>query len=201
MPAILIFQKSGNLLSLKDITKGLEDLLGLGCSLMVNGKRLPSDEWENAGDGFQDGQVFVDLPDLETDEGQPMVVFSAAARLDRDESIQLMVDEIVEQEITLDADLNKNARDILLTFEDTPAGMEAGYAIAYAVASETGSGILFPGFTDDDDTVWFEDAEDFADAVFGEEDEGDDEDYDEGDEDGEDEEDGELEDEDEDKDK
>ncbi|HMZ52591.1 MAG TPA: hypothetical protein PK988_10020, partial [Candidatus Sumerlaeota bacterium] len=99
----------------------------------------------------------------------------ATPRLDRDDSIQKIIDEILQQDETLKEELDRNKRDVMLTFDESPAGMEAGYALAYTIASETGSGILLPSANDEDGTLWFEDAEDFADEVFGD-DEGGDED-------------------------
>lgn len=179
MPAIMLFQKSGALLSLAEISQSLSELLGLNCSIMIDGDRISHDEYENASAELHSGTVYIELPDLEEDEGEPTVSFEALPRLDRDDSMQKLIDEIVDQEISLKSDLNDNSRDLVLSFDDTPAGMEAGYALAYTIASETGSGILFPGFTDDDDTVWFDNAEDFADAVFGEGDDDDDDEEDE----------------------
>jgi len=187
MPAILLFPKEPLPLRAEALKESMSQALGLSCfPCKEGGDRL--DEFEAAEDGVQSGKVFVELPELESDEGSPEVNFEMVPRLDRDESIQAMVDEILEQESGLRQEIEENGYDIILTFDDTPAGVEAASALAYVLASETGSGVLIPAFSEEDDTVWFQDAEDFADAVFGEDDEDGDEDDDDDDDDLEDEE-------------
>lgn len=182
MPAILIFQKSNEELTLADFSNGLEELLGLSCGLVVDGRRI--DPSSAGTEPFESGTIYVDLPELEEDEGKPEVLVDSAPRLDRDETFQALIDEIVEQDAELAPDMNQNSRDILLTFEETPAALEAGSALAYVIAAQTDSGILIRSSDDQEDSIWFADAEEFAEYVFG-----DDEDEDEDDdEDGEDEE-------------
>ncbi|HMX61676.1 MAG TPA: hypothetical protein PKD58_01255 [Candidatus Sumerlaeota bacterium] len=173
MPYILLFQRGGELLSLSEISQGLSELLGLACSVEVGGKRIAAGEWNKASAEFHEGKIYVELPDLEVDEGTPLVSIEATPRLDRDDSIQKIIDEILQQDETLKEELDRNKRDVMLTFDESPAGMEAGYALAYTIASETGSGILLPSANDEDGTLWFEDAEDFADEVFNDDEEGD----------------------------
>jgi len=181
MPAILLFAKDALQLRAATFKESMTQALGLSCYPCREGG-AQTDEFEPAEDNVQSTRVYVELPDLEGDEGTPEVGIEIAPRLDRDESIQQMIDEILEQESSLKEDLQDNSYDIILTFDDTPAGVEAGSAVAYVLASETGSGVLIPAFSEEDDTVWFQDAEDFADAVFGEEDEDDEDDEDEDDE-------------------
>ncbi|MCC6548193.1 hypothetical protein IT570_13585 [Candidatus Sumerlaeota bacterium] len=172
MPYILLFQRSGELLSLSEISQGLSELLGLTCAVEMSGKRIAPGDWNKSSSEFHEGRIYVELPDLAAEEGVPLVTIEATPRLDRDDSIQKIIDEILSQDGTLKAELDENTRDVMLTFDDTPAGLEAGYALAYTISSETGSGILLPGSADDDGTLWFEDAEDFADEVFGDDEEG-----------------------------
>ncbi|CAN5436764.1 hypothetical protein BH09SUM1_BH09SUM1_17910 [soil metagenome] len=183
MPAILLFSREPYALKSAALSETMTQALGVSCFPCKDGERIA--EFDAAEDGSQAGAVSVDLPDLEEDEGKPIVNFEVAPRLDRDESIQKMVDEIVEQENSLSEEINNNTFDFILTFDDTPAAVEAGSVLAYIIAGETDSGILIPGFTDEDDTVWFDNAEDFADAVFGDETEDGDDEGEEPEEDGE----------------
>jgi hypothetical protein len=170
MPAILIFQKDTTGLTVTEIAESLHGVMGIDCCLYAEGKKVGLDAPASAGE-IGDSIVWVNLPDLEDDEGLPTVRLEVAPRLDREDPIQALVDELIEQDKTLAETLNHNARDITLTFDDTPAGEEAAYVLAYIIASETSSGILVPAFEEGDDTAWFDDPEDFADIVFGEEDE------------------------------
>jgi hypothetical protein len=169
MPLILVFQKNNEHLTIPKLSEDMVSLLGVPCFLFDNGKKLSAAE--SAGDiaELHEGQVWVELPELQPDEGEPLVSFECIPRLERDESLQELIEEVVEQEPGLDEALNHNARDIMLHFEDTMAGIEAGNALAYIIAQDTESGILIPGEGEDEDdqeSFWFETAEDFADAAF-----------------------------------
>lgn len=170
MPVIMIFQKDTTGLTVVEVSELLHGSLGVDCCLYKEGEKIPLEDVARSGGEISQATVWVNLPDWEAEEGEPTVQVDISPRLDREEPVQKLVDELIEQDSTLDEDLNHNARDILLTFEDTAAGEESAYALAYVVASETGSGILIPGFEEGDDTAWFEDPEDFADIVFGDED-------------------------------
>ncbi|MDX9975762.1 MAG: hypothetical protein RBU21_22465 [FCB group bacterium] len=182
MPVIMVFQKNPELLSISEISHSLTELLGLTCGVMIDGKKVDIDDYDGATRELTQGTIYVDLPDLEEDEGQPVLDFAATPRLDRDDEMQGFIDEILEQEDSLRAELDENTRDIMITSSEDPAAIEAASAIAYVVASETESGILVRTSDEDDDTVWFADAEQFADFVFGEEEEVDDEELDDEDE-------------------
>lgn len=186
MPAILIFQKEPQYLTLTEIGQSLSEMLGVTCSLQNEAGRVAPTIADKETPEFRKGAIYVEIPDLEEDEGEPIVSYEAAPRGERDEAFQKMIEEILSQDNSLAESLSANSRDIVLTFDESPAGVEAGSALAYAIASETASGLLVIGSEDGEGTVWFSDAEEFADLVFGddeddeeyddEEDEGDDED-------------------------
>lgn len=163
MPLIMIFQKAPGLLSVGEISELMKEMLGYGCEPLAGNTDPPTGELHR-------GRLYVHLEDLGPDEGQPEVQYEAIPRLDRDPTLQQLIDEIVEQDPELDEVLNQNARDILITFPDTDAASDAGYAVAYVVAAEAESGILLPSFDEDSETLWFSDAEEFYTTVF--EDEG-----------------------------
>ncbi len=170
MSAIMIFQKDTELLSISEISHSLAEFLGLGCAVVVEDRRVAVGEYEGSTGEFHDGRIYVELPELQEEEGEPTVDYHAAPRLDRDETWQRIADEIIEQEPALRPEIEENARDILLTFDDTVAAIEAATAIAYIVAGETNSGLLVRSSEEDEDSVWFPNAEAFADFVYGEED-------------------------------
>ncbi|MCC5874701.1 MAG: hypothetical protein JJU11_00650 [Candidatus Sumerlaeia bacterium] len=167
MPAIMIFQKDATGLTVAEISDLLHGSLAVDCCLYKDGERIPLEDVERSGGEIASSTIWVNLPDWEEEEGNPTALVEVTPRLDREEPVQHLVDELLTQDASLDADLNHNSRDILITFEDTPAGEESAYALAYVIASETSSGILVPAFEEGDDTAWFEDPEDFADIVFG----------------------------------
>ena len=168
MPVIMIFQKDAEPLRVPEISESMAATLGVPCFVFEKGRKLSAAEAEGDQALLVDGQVWVELPDLEEDEGEPIVTFESSPRLDREDPLQEMIDEIVKQEPSLDEPMNTNQRDVLLTFDESMAGIEAGNALAYIIAAEAESGLLIPGFEDDQDTLWFDSADDFADAAFGE---------------------------------
>lgn len=181
MPVLMIFQHGTDLLSISEINHALGELLGLSCRAYVNDKAVPVDEYKGAARELSQGQIYVDLPDLQEDEGLPVVQYEVIPRLDRNESMQGFIDEILEQDSTLKKEIDQNSRDIVITSDESAAAVEAASAIAYVVASETASGVLVRTTEEEEETVWFSDAEEFADFVFGEEEEvdGEDEDFEE----------------------
>ena len=140
---------------------------------------------------LKEGALWVALPELEEDEGDPILDYAAIPRGDRDDAIKELVAQMVEQDPSLAPIVTKNALDIIITFEGSAASVEAGCAVAYAVAAAAESGVLlldgpdegeFEEDGEDDEeqegaedeggeTVWFPDAESFADFVFNEDDE------------------------------
>jgi hypothetical protein len=174
MPVIMIFQQNDAPLAIRDLSESMAASLGVPCFLFDKGRKLSAADVQGEAGVLSEGQVWVELPDLQEDEGEPVVSFEIMAREERDEAVQEMIDEIVNQEGALQAVMNQNTQDIIITYEDTLAGYEAGNAFAYIVANETGSGILVPGTEEDEETLWFESAEDFADAAFSEDEDGDD---------------------------
>lgn len=182
MPAILIFQKEAQYLTLTEIAQSLNEMLGVTCSLSTEAGRMSPTLADKESAQFRKGTIYVEIPDLEEDEGEPVVSYEAAPRGERDEAVQEMLEEILSQDNSLSETFSANSRDIVLSFDESPAGVEAGSALAYAIASETGSGLLVIGSEDGEGTVWFSDAEEFADLVFGD-DEDEDEEYDDEDED------------------
>lgn len=116
------------------------------------------------------GHLHLDLPDLDPEDGAPIVSYESIARLDRDEVMQQIVEEILDQDETLRPRLDKNKRDVMVTFDDNSASFEAASLVAFVVAAETSSGLLIPDFTEDGETVWFDNADDFLDALYGDED-------------------------------
>lgn len=202
MPAILLFQKDNKALPLADLSDTMAASLGVFCFAWLENKKVPAEELKaDARNLGATGQFWVDIPELQEDEGLPLVTVEVTPRLDRDADMQGLIDEILAQDSSLKKTLDKNQRDILITAEDTPAGTEAGNAIAYAIAEMTGSGLLLPGLADDEETLWFDSSDDFAEAVFDtsdDDDEDDDDDEELEDEDDEEEEDEEEEEDDED---
>ena len=196
MPAILLFQKDNKALPLADLSDTMAASLGVFCFAWVQNKKVPAEELKGDARNLTQGQFWVEIPELQEDEGLPLVTVEVTPRLDRAEDMQGLIDEILSQDSSLKKVIDKNSRDILITAEDTAAGTEAANAIAYAVAEMTGSGLLLPGLADDDETLWFDSSDDFAEAVFDVSD--DDEDDDDNDDLGDDEDDEEEEDEDED---
>lgn len=175
MPAILIFQKDPQYLTLTEIGRSLSEMLGVTCSLQSEAGRVAPTIADKETPEFRKGTIYVEIPDLEADEGEPIVSYDAAPRGERDEAFRQMIQEILSQDESLAESLTENSRDIILSFDESPAGVEAGSALAYAIASETASGLLVIGSEDGEGTVWFSDAEEFADLVFGDDD--DEEDY------------------------
>ena len=176
MPFIMIFQKTSELLSAAEISELMKEILGYGCEAVEGDAPVSGAELHR-------GRLYVHLEDLDPSEGKPEVQYEALPRLDRDDTLQKLIDEIVEQDPSLGEEMNRNTRDILITFPDTDAATDAGYAVAYIVAAETESGLLLPSFDEETETLWFSDAEEFYSTVF--EEEGDldeDEDWDLGDE-------------------
>lgn len=169
MALIMVFQQNPELMSFTEISHSLIELLGVTCEMMVEGKAMSLSEFKDAGKELTEGTIAVNLPDLEADEGEPVLSYRASPRLDREEDFQKFINEILAQDADLSEPLNSNSRDIFLTCDDTSAGLEALSAIAYVVASETGSGLMVVDSDAEEDTVWFSDAEEFADEVFGEE--------------------------------
>ncbi len=173
MPFIMIFQKTPELLGAAEISELMKEMLGYGCEAVVD------DATPQAGE-LHRGRLYVHLEDLGPEEGKPVVQYEALPRLDRDPVLQQLIDEIVGQDPSLDEDMNHNSRDILITFPDTDAATDAGYAVSYIVAAEAESGLLLPSFDEESETLWFTDAEEFYSTVFEEEgDLGEDEEWDE----------------------
>ncbi len=171
MPAFIIFQADQHQPSLAEFSAVLNNQLGLGLKRYKEGKAVPVGDYSGLDEGGISEAVFVELLDLEKDEGLPVVKLDSFPRLDRSEELQEIVDQILDQESSLSTIFNENARDILIGFEETPAAIEASCALAYAVACELQTGILLLSHDETDGTVWFPDAEEFADFAFGEDEE------------------------------
>lgn len=167
MRAIMVFHRSPELPSLSELAHSMNELLGLGCGLIKEDKLIPAGDYEDAGKEVHEARLYVELPDLEEDEGDPVVHYQAIPRLDRDEAIAEIIDEIVAQEPALREAIDANVRDILLTCEESFASYDAASALAYVVASETECGLLVISDEDEEGTVWFSDAESFWEAEFG----------------------------------
>lgn len=170
MPAIMIFQKETEGLAVSEISETMVEILGLDCCLYTKNAKVPLTDTGQSGTELTHGAIWVNLPDLHEDEGEPKVRVEITPRLDREQPIQDLVGELLEQDPALADHIEHNARDILLTFKDTSAGEEAAYVLAYVLATITAGSILVPGFEEGDETAWFEDPEDFADIIFGEDD-------------------------------
>lgn len=170
MPVIFIFAMDNEPLLLPEVSSSLTGCLGVPCFAYRDERKLSAAELTDGG-VMSEGQIWVELPDLDPGDGQPLVSYEVAPRLDREDSLQAMVDEILDQEDTLREVMDRNSIDIMLTFDDTLAGMEAANCLAYVLAAGTGAGLLVPNFEGEEDTLWFDNADDFADAAFGEDDE------------------------------
>ncbi len=191
MSVIVIFQNKPTPLSLLEISETLEGLLGLPVTLAKDGKPVKLEDYPGRDQPLKEGALWVALPELEEDEGDPILDYAAIPRGDRDDAIKELVAQMVEQDPSLAPIVTKNALDIIITFEGSAASVEAGCAVAYAVAAAAESGVLlldgpdegeFEEDGEDDEeqegaedeggeTVWFPDAESFADFVFNEDDE------------------------------
>lgn len=171
MPFILIFANSTEPLSFLSIREGFRELLGIDCALQQEGEEVKVEKLDYDNDGGLSVEVWVDLPELDPAEGHPIVHLDSHPRLDREEAVQSIVEEILDQDETLAEIIEKNGRDFMLTFETTPAGLEAARALAYVLSSETQSGVLVSESAEEE-TWWFDNAEEFGDAVFGEPDDG-----------------------------
>lgn len=181
MPAFFMFTKENTLKDFPAISSSMAEAFGCGCYPLKDGKK--TSRLEGDAEGTISGSVHVSLPDLTPEEGEPVVQVEAMPRLDRSAEVQSMIDEIVEQDAELGKVMNENSFDIIISCDEGSAAMDAASSLAYVIASEAGTGILIPAFEEeDDDTLWFDDAEDFAEAAFGAEegDEDEDEDLEEG---------------------
>ncbi len=167
MPFILVFASESEPIDLTKLSLDFKELLGVGCSLQVDGEEAGEDDVAHDADGGISIDVRVDLPELDSSEGQPIVHLDSHPRLDREEAVQSIIEEILEQDETLSDIIEMNGRDFMLTFETTPAGLESARALAYVLATKTNSGVLLSE-SEDEETWWFENAEEFGDAAFGE---------------------------------
>lgn len=171
MSAILLFGRDDTVPSFRRLSESLVELLGLEARFLQDGTSLAPADVDGADEPLSDAHLHVELPDLEEDEGEPTIHVAVTPRDDRDPAIQELINEILRQEPRLKESLEGNRWDILLSFEDSSAAVEAGVAFAYIYATETGSGVLVRGEDEDAETLWFADAEDFADFVFGDDEE------------------------------
>ena len=144
MRMILIFQPDAAAITPSRIAESLEEGLGL-VGLLTDGESKTDPE-DFAGGEFSEGDFYIELPDLAEDEGEPTANYASMPRTERDETIAEIVKELVEQEDSLKPTFEGNGRDVIISFEDTPAGIEAGSVLAYAVASAVGAGVLLPAF-------------------------------------------------------
>ncbi len=169
MPATLIFKKDQEPMKAEMLGDAIRELLGIECSIVVGEELVPTAKFDKDHKEFVSERIFIAISDLEDDEGMPIASIDISPRLDRDEALQKFVDEIVKQEPSLDQVMNHNNVDIMVTFDEFPAGVEAGSVVTYAAASVVEGGVLvLEGMEDEESTVWFPDAEGFADMVFGE---------------------------------
>ncbi|MBI1293253.1 hypothetical protein GC173_18770 [bacterium] len=164
MPAMLLFAVKPFKLEARELSSAIKDSFALTSFPWDKGQKAKN--FPPATDEGQSATFFIDLPELEEDEGDPIIEIEVTSRLDRDEEMQKMIDEIVGQEKSLAPRIDKNHSDILLTFEDTPAAFEVACMTAYAIAEATESGVLVPAFEEGEETLWFDNAEDFADEIF-----------------------------------
>lgn len=178
MPAIILFQKDNKTLPIADLSDALAASFGVFCFSWKENRKIPAEELKGEARNLTEGQLWVELPDLQPEEGAPVVTFEITPRLDRASDMQELIDQILEQDSSLRKLIDKNQRDILITAEDTEAGIQAANAVAFAIAEATGSGLLLPGLAEDEETLWFDSADDFAEAVFDVSDDDDDEDED-----------------------
>jgi hypothetical protein len=164
MPVMLLFSAKPYKLEARAVTKAISDAFALTSNPWADGQHLKS--FPPAEDGAQKGSLWVNLPELEDDEGQPVVHLSVEPRLDRDDSLQQLINEIIGQEAGLKEALDRNASDLIIEFDDTPAGFEAACMVAYVLSEETASGILVPAFDEGEEMLWYDTAEDFANEIF-----------------------------------
>lgn len=168
MPAMLLFSAKPYKLDARAITSAIKDCFALTAYPWEKGEKAknfpaPTDEG-------QSGLLFVELPELEEDEGDPIAQLEVFPRLDREQDLQSMIDEIVAQDKALDKALNKNQSDILITFDDSPAAFETACMAAYVIAEAIEGGVLIPAFEEGEETLWFDNADDFQNEIFQEED-------------------------------
>jgi hypothetical protein len=177
MPAMFLFPAKQAKIEARIISACIKDAFGVAISPWDNDKvtdRLPKPVGST-----HEGAFFFDLPELEEEEGTPVAYFRQTIRAERSEEIQALADEIIAQDAEFEKLINKNQTDIVVSFEQTPASFEAAALLTYAFAESFSCGVLIPGFEEGEETVWFENAEDFAnDVIFGEDDEDEDEDDD-----------------------
>lgn len=176
MPYLMIFQKKDTNLDFEALLDRMVADLGVPFVGLKGESRVDPGKIDH-----DKGSIWVDLEELAEDEGVPVADFEVTPRAKRSSELKKLIEEIVKQDDSLADDMAKNARDIVITWEDTIASSEAASALAYAIASDTESGILLPATSEEEETMWFETADDFADAVFGD-DEDDDEEYEDDDE-------------------
>lgn len=130
MPAIWLFPRAGSPPDPNEVRNFAEEEVGIS-ECAVN----PPESGED------DAYVFT----LEGEDGK-----ACSARVDwfprdeRSEQVQDLLDEIVEQEGDMEAELNENSFDVVVSFEKDPNDMFAGMIVAYAIGSLGDCGILIP---------------------------------------------------------
>lgn len=169
MAVIMVFPADQEPITFSDLSSALQNAVGFPCFPFENGKKLskadlPSPE-------LSSGALWLEVPETTPEDGEPVVHYEIHPRLDRDEALQGMFEEILNQDDSLDAALNQNSYDVILTFAEEPAAVEAAHCLAYVIGAGTGGAILVPAQDEEDEALWYDSAEDFADAIFGGDDE------------------------------
>lgn len=173
MPIVLVFPKANKPLLLPELSDSMALALGVPFSKYdeKTGKRTPVADLTGTEAHLRSGSYYIEMPDLEEDEGSPVVQVELTPRLDRDEEIQELIDELVAQDPSLDEPMNQNAVDVLLTFGDHLAELEGGDALAFVIAAHAECGLLVPGAGEEEETIWCDSADDFAELAFPDENE------------------------------